>query len=498
MVKLYSRLFKQRNAEYLLVLLLAYIPIFHNLDRLPFRIWDETRQAFNAYEMAEQGHYLALYFEGAPDMWNVKTPLTVICQAFCIHLFGWNELAIRLPSALAALGTVILLFHWMRKYMVQPGFAFSAVALLLSFKGYVDFHAIRTGDMDSMLCFFTLGFCYSLFEWTERGKDRYLAYFFIFLLLAWFTKSIAAFLSMPALLIYLLVQGKLVSLIKTKKFWLFASILLLIPVYYLYREYSTPGYWNAVLTYELGGRFSSQLSDENPFYYYINQHLTRDIGTYLWLLIPASVFALSSRIKAKRDLAIFCLLFYVGHQVVISSSATKYGWYDVPEFPFVAMLFLLGIEAMFYDSRFRNISIDGPAKEYVFVSIILLSTVIPAYAIRAAEITDGSEIEKGSFYELSAFLERYAKHDPHGLDGLFLAYNPKDYHWYHTIYIRRIQQAGGTLENREVQELKTGDKVLVANQHLTEQLKYHFHLHRIEIEGNVAVYLLEDGEGMDF
>src|SRR5690349_8049272 len=102
----------------LLVLLpLLYFPIFSHLDELPLECWDEARLAMNAHDMHKTGNWIVTTFWNSPDMWNTKPPLMIWLQAICIKIFGENELAIRLPSALAALATCMLLFwFFVKKY----------------------------------------------------------------------------------------------------------------------------------------------------------------------------------------------------------------------------------------------------------------------------------------------------------------------------------------------------------------------------------------------
>ena len=95
--------------KYILLALLIYMPIFGHLDTLPIRIWDESRSAMNAYEMFHDKDYIVTHFEGKPDMWNTKPPLLIWAQVFFMKLIGVNELSVRLPSAIAAFLTCIVI-----------------------------------------------------------------------------------------------------------------------------------------------------------------------------------------------------------------------------------------------------------------------------------------------------------------------------------------------------------------------------------------------------
>ncbi|UOQ78563.1 hypothetical protein MUN84_08455 [Hymenobacter sp. 5516J-16] len=64
----------------------------------PIYLWDESRVAVNAAEMALNNNWLVAHFEGQPDLWNTKPPLLLWLQVLSIKLFGFNEVAIRLPT----------------------------------------------------------------------------------------------------------------------------------------------------------------------------------------------------------------------------------------------------------------------------------------------------------------------------------------------------------------------------------------------------------------
>ena len=74
-------------------------------------------------------------------------------------MIGVNETAIRLPSAFAALFTGLLLLWFFLKYRRDFWAGFSAVLVLVTTQGYVDFHAARTGDCDALLTLFMTASC---------------------------------------------------------------------------------------------------------------------------------------------------------------------------------------------------------------------------------------------------------------------------------------------------------------------------------------------------
>ena len=107
---------------------LILIP-FRYLEKFPILLWDESRRAVSTIEMLENGNYLIPHFLGSPDMWGTKPPILNWLQAL-----GINELALRLPSALAAISLVLLLVFFSKRAFQSfwPGM-FAGLIMMSSF-----------------------------------------------------------------------------------------------------------------------------------------------------------------------------------------------------------------------------------------------------------------------------------------------------------------------------------------------------------------------------
>ncbi len=226
---------------------LMLIPLFGHLDTLPIRIWDEARQAINAYEMLNNKNFIVTHFEGKPDMWNTKPPLLIWIQVIFMKLLGVNEIAVRLPSAIAALFTCVALVVFSIKYLKNSWFGIFAAFVLITSHGYVNVHGSRTGDYDALLTLFTTLSGLLFFSYCQKKNLKHLYLFFLFTALAVLTKSISGLLFLPAIFIYSILQKQLVPLLKNKHFYLgLVGFLVLIFGYYFLRESQNPGYLAAV------------------------------------------------------------------------------------------------------------------------------------------------------------------------------------------------------------------------------------------------------------
>src|SRR5438045_3633749 len=89
--------------------------LFHILGTwtLPLIDRDEPRFAEASREMIERGNYIVPYFNNQLRL--DKPPLTYWAQVASYHIFGENDFAARLPSAIVAALTALLIFVWGRR-----------------------------------------------------------------------------------------------------------------------------------------------------------------------------------------------------------------------------------------------------------------------------------------------------------------------------------------------------------------------------------------------
>src|SRR5438876_11290787 len=99
---------KNNSTEYLLLILLlifCYFSCFLRLGSYPLLMWDESHYAMNAFELLKNHNFILITYDHSPDMENTKPPLMVWTIALFMKVFGYGELAIRLPSAIASMIT---------------------------------------------------------------------------------------------------------------------------------------------------------------------------------------------------------------------------------------------------------------------------------------------------------------------------------------------------------------------------------------------------------
>ena len=313
------------------------IPLHY--DIMPLQLWDESRNANNALEVAQHGHWLAPTYAGATDHWNTKPPLLIWAMAGLLRLGLPTLVALRLTSWLAAAATVAMVWGVLRGALRDRLAAFAGGVLLLSALAYVGEHAARTGDYDALETAFILGYSLSIWAAFEDGRARWLVLAAGLMGLGVLTKGVAALLPVPGLCVYALTRpARLVAFLKDWR--TFAAVALFAAVacgYYALREAIDPGYLKAVAGNELGGRFLKVTENHHgSWHFYIAVlGLYAEPCTLLCALGFIPLFGADAR---RRSLVLAMGLAGGSLLLVLSASKSKMSWYITPLVPLLCVI----------------------------------------------------------------------------------------------------------------------------------------------------------------
>ena len=473
--------------KYLVLASLMYMPIFGHLDTLPIRIWDEARLAINAYEMFKNGDFIVTYFDGNPDMWNTKPPLLIWVQVFFMKILGVNELAVRLPSAIAAFITCIVLLFFSRRYLKNFWFGFIAVLVLITSHGYINVHATRTGDYDALLTLFTTLSGLLFFSYCEKQNYKHLYLFFIFTSLAVLSKSITGLLFLPAMFIYITVQKQLIPLLKSKHFYIgLFSFLGLVIGYYLLREANNTGYITAVNENELGGRYLDVIENhQHGFWFYYNNFI--DFQLSIWhLLIPCGLIT-GFVIKNKKinRITLFSFLMIITFFLVISTTQTKLEWYDVPLYPFLAILIAIFIFYVFdflQNHKWINQTLAINVAPFIFLFLIGITPY--------QKILDKTYLPKEyswdkDFYEIGYYLKDAIK-GKYDLNNQFLLYD--GYNAQNLFYLNILNDKGTQISFKNWEKLEPADVAIAHQNHVKHYVEEYYNYDVVHKKENVVTY----------
>ncbi|MBD2103025.1 glycosyltransferase family 39 protein [Leptolyngbya sp. FACHB-261] len=334
--------------SFLILLLFCVFVFFWRLDAISLRKYDEARRAVNALEMTLNGNLLVTYFGDQPDLWGTKPPLLVWLMAGCMKLFGYNELAVRLPAAVCAMATTVILFLFSKVYLQSLQAALVSGFVLMTTYGFIAEHVARTGDYDAVLILWITVYSLAYFVCLNTNNSKkgiYLWAVTITLILAVWTKGIAGLLPLPGLFVYTLYRRKLRELLFSPQFYRSIVLFLLFALgYYVLREIHNPGYLKAISENELAGRYLNTLEGNRGggFWFYLRR-MTDLFIPWLYLLPICFLLTQYSNNRLFRQFGAFSLFYLVCHYSIISLSKTKIVWYSAPQYPIAALVIGLGI-----------------------------------------------------------------------------------------------------------------------------------------------------------
>lgn len=473
--------------KYVILFLIVFVPLFVHLEKLPIRIWDEARLAVSAYEMLQNKDFIVTYFDGSPDMWSTKPPLMIWAQAFCMSIFGVNELAVRLPSAIATLLTCFVLLRFCTRELKNFWMGFIAVVILVSSFGYISIHGTRTGDYDALVTLFTTLSGLSFYTYCQHPKNRTLYLFFLYTALAVLTKSTTGLLFIPAIALYALSQKQVLPLIKNKHFYFgLLGFLVLVVGYYLWREAKNPGYLAAVEYNEWGGRYLEALSNQTqPFWFYYD-NFVHEKFTPWYLLVPcAIVVGLVIKDQALKRLTLFSALMLICFFLVISSAQTNLHWYDLPMYPFLALLTAIFVGFVF--DWLKNVQ---------WVNTRLSVNVLPYLMLFLLSVTPYSKVVSKLFnpqenpwdlniYHLTYYLKG-ALEGKHDLDGHRLIFGA--YNGHNLFYIYALREKGVDIDMKSWDVIEPNETVIAYEDHIKNAIQEHYTYEVVHLQGNVVTY----------
>ena len=459
----------QRIVFWLFIIAIISIPIFGSLEKLPIKLWDESRTAMNAWEMSKSSNWWVTTFDGQADMWNTKPPFLVWLQALMIKLIGLRPLALRLPVALAVFSTVLILVRFLNKQTGRTLFGGLVALILVTSGGYLCVHVARTGDFDGLLILFIVGYCLSFFLLLSEGKTKYFYWFFTLLALAVLTKSIAGLLMLPGLGVYALSKRKVVFLVKSPAFYWGALLCsLMIASFYLTREHYNPGYLKAVYENEIGGRYLKTLEENNsPFLYYIEQLSKQHFSYWFALAILGSGISFYEKDTKTGDIGRFSSYLVLGFLLIISTSQTKLDWYDAPIFPFMAILAGIGVLKLMDQLKIRakwgKNNLFNASKILILIAVFAL----PYYTVVKREVIEAKGLPEEMYqYALSRYIIGNISRPDSTLEGQIIV--DDEYIPHIEFYMKMAQEKGIHITRKYSNQVKVGDKIL-SQQTLSEK-----------------------------
>ncbi len=336
----------------LFFLTLVYFPVFLNLDRLMLAMWDESRLACNALEMFLNGNFLVSHYDDLPDLWNTKPPFLIWMQVLSLKIFGFNELGVRIPSALAVVATIAMFVYFSKKYFQNYFPGLIASIILITTNGYINNHVSRTGDYDAMLALFTSMSALFFILFITYEKNKYLYFSMLALALAVLTKGVAGLFFATFYPVILIFSKKFKSTLLNKHLYFSVLLFLFLAIgYYILREIKSPGFLKIVNENELAGRFFLPNEEhQEPFIFYFKSIVDWQYTywvPYLFISLALLIIKPSFLTEKFSNLLKYLFIISIGFLLIISFSGTKLFWYDAQVFTLFAFICAIPIYLLF-------------------------------------------------------------------------------------------------------------------------------------------------------
>lgn len=463
-----------QTAHYPVLFVLIYLVIFLKLGNFPMRWWDESMFAVNTYEMMHNGNWFSLYYNGVPDLFNTKPPLTCWLQIIFVKLGGYNEISLRLPSALAAGISVLVLFRFVSRRVDFLAAWISALILLTSY-GFIHFHTARTADSDSLLTLFLLLSTIAGYRFIFESSRISIAYFFVFLTLAFATKLFAALLFIPGSFFLLIYFRKLSFCLKSVWFWIGISVFLFSAFMLIWlREQDAPGYWNQLIQKD-AGRVTAEIEGHaEPAFYYLDNLAGSRFSLWFVFASLGMVLTFFRQKDTFRNILIVFGVLVLGYLAVITLSVTKLAWYDMPLFPLLALLAAYPVYLLLDQLFYQGKPVQVWAKYLVMAGVFLYP-----YSIMFSK-SQGNSMGLGE-HELEAnelFLYKKIEQGEN-LDGVTVFY--RSWNGSLLFYQYRLAEVNQHIRlTSDLADVSADDRVLVCDESLLEELQAAFEIRQLD------------------
>jgi 4-amino-4-deoxy-L-arabinose transferase-like glycosyltransferase len=449
------------------------------------RWWDESMFAVNTYEMLHNGKYFSFYFDNAPDLLNTKPTFTSWIQLFFVKLFGYNELALRLPSAIAAASSVLLIFYFIHKHF-NLTWAWLSALILLTSNGFINFHTGRTADSDSLLSVFILIANLYFLKYTFTNEHRNIFFCLLFLCLAFATKMYAALLFCPAYLAILFRTNKLKSFILNGSFFLGIGIFLISNILLIYfREMDTPGFIQQILAKDAGRLFVVVENHREPIDFYFTNLFGSRYSFWIILAVLGSLLAFISKSALEKNLLFSLFILISVYLLIITISITKLEWYDMPLYPYLSVIAAYPIYLLFEGGSFESISLSK--KQIALATLIIF--IYPYYMMfdkaQGNTLSNGEKLLEAN----EAFIFKKIKENK-DLSGMKVYYS--QYKGSLLFYKYKLAEKNQNIDLTKDPKFAINDRVLVCDDSLKTIVTKRYAFEEIDSYNNAQLIRIKD------
>lgn len=317
------------------------VGFFYNLHAIPLFDLDEGAFSEATREMLLRGDFISPYLNGAP---RFDKPVFIHwLQMAATGLFGFNEFALRLPSAVAATLWVLAVYGFLRRLRDERSALFAAVAMATSLEIPV---IAKAATADAVLNLFITTAMLAAYLFYHEGRRRWLFTCFGLMGLGFLTKGpVAVLIPLITTLLFYLSKGRFRAWLRAAFHPAGIALFLVVALPWYLAQYLQQGdaFIQGFFFKHNIERFEVAMESHsgNVFYY---------VPVVLLGLLPYTSLLLATLARAKTlwrdDLGRYSLIWFGFVFLLFSLSGTKLPHYVVYGYAALFMLMALSWERL--------------------------------------------------------------------------------------------------------------------------------------------------------
>lgn len=327
--------------------------LFIGLNSYPLVDVDETRYAVMSRGLIGSGDWSILLLNGVP--FTEKPPLYFWLTAFSIKYLGFNEFAVRFPTAILA--TLIVFFtYFTGKTIISRKFGMYSALILLSTVFFLVLSHVAILDMTFTVFLTAAIYCGLLTSFCkDEHKKLYWLGFYVAMGLAFLAKGLLAFVIPVAVVgLYRFITKDVKEIFKPVNIipGMIVFFAIILPWHiHMYQVYGYRFIYDYFILHHFERLVNAEvLGKTRPFLYFVPVFL---VGFLPWsiafmIFLIKKCRRLIKRIKTKtlyytfdtneRKLILFLSIYFVLVFLLFSMASGKLPTYILPAFPAAAML----------------------------------------------------------------------------------------------------------------------------------------------------------------
>jgi 4-amino-4-deoxy-L-arabinose transferase-like glycosyltransferase len=406
-----------------LTVVVAVIVFFWGLGSLDLMSLNEGRRALAIQEMVASGDWLLPHLNG--ELYLTKPPLLYWLSSAFAMFGGVNEWTLRLPSALAAIVVLWMVYRYTYKQAGTWAALFS-VQLLIANLGFAMLG--RRAEIEMLLTALCVGSILSALQYIQHQSNKnwiYLSYFLLALALMTKGPLVLLLVTLPLLILALYTKNLAIKAVLLN--WCGWLIFIVVGLA-----------WYAIVSWQLGFDIWEKVVQRDMLDK-MQSESVKPLLSYLgWIAVDFMLLITLFLVRAKEFFKqqmqqphqLVLLLATIVPFIIFSLFSNKHAKYLLPIYPIIAILLAVKLATIFNaakESTKKIIAIIGlllPVGFAVFYSVVepkVFAYRVAAFPVFSQWISSVKDSELYAYQEIDSRLVYYAKRPIRVLDKTMLA-----------------------------------------------------------------------------